>query len=73
MKLADYATAVGGREQLAIKAFAEALEIIPWALAENAGLDPIDVVIQLKNAHGNGNSAFMGLNLNTGGTHQHAG
>ena len=66
MKLADYATAVGGREQLAIKAFAEALEIIPWALTENAGLDPIDVVIQLKNAHGNGNSAFMGLNLNTG-------
>ena len=67
LKLNDYASAVGGREQLAIRAFAEALEVIPWALAENAGLDPIDVVIQLKNAHnGEKNSAYMGLDLNTG-------
>ena len=67
LKLSDYASAVGGREQLAIKAYAEALEIIPWALAENAGLDPIDVVIQLKKAHsGEKDSAHMGLDLNTG-------
>jgi len=67
MKLGDYASAVGGREQLAIRAFAEALEVIPWALAENAGLDPIDVVIQLKNAHGGQKaSAYMGLDLATG-------
>ncbi len=67
LKLSDYASAVGGREQLAIKAYAEALEIIPWALAENAGLDPIDVVIQLKKAHsGEKDSAHMGLDLSTG-------
>ena len=67
MKLADYASAVGGREQLAIKAFAEAMEVIPWALAENAGLDPIDVIIQLRNAHeGKKKAVYMGLDLATG-------
>ena len=67
LRLSDFASAVGGREQLAIKAYAEALEIIPWALAENAGLDPIDVVIQLKKAHsGEKDSAHMGLDLSTG-------
>ncbi len=42
LRLREYASTVGGREQLAIEAFAEAMEVIPWALAENAGLDPID-------------------------------
>jgi thermosome len=51
LRLKDYGQSVGGREQLAIEAFAEALEIIPWTLAENAGMDAIDVVIELKNAH----------------------
>jgi len=51
IKLREYGQTVGGREQLAIEAFAEALEIIPWTLAENAGMDSIDVVIELKNAH----------------------
>jgi len=51
LKLRDYGQSVGGREQLAIEAFAEALEIIPWTLAENAGMDSIDVLIELKNAH----------------------
>ena len=46
-----YASTVGGREQLAIEAFAQAMEVIPWALAENAGLDAMDVVIKLKSAH----------------------
>jgi len=51
LKLRDYGQSVGGREQLAIEAFAEALEIIPWTLAENAGMDAINVLIELKNSH----------------------
>ncbi|WP_457555110.1 thermosome subunit beta [Candidatus Pyrohabitans sp.] len=50
-KLREYAVTVGGREQLAIEAFADALEVIPRALAENAGLDPIDVLVELRKAH----------------------
>ena len=50
-KLRDYAKSVGGREQLAIEAFATSLEIIPRALAENAGLDPIDVLVDLRAKH----------------------
>ena len=50
-KLREYAVTVGGREQLAIEAFADALESIPRALAENAGLDPIDVLVELRKAH----------------------
>ncbi|HEB37190.1 MAG TPA: thermosome subunit, partial [Thermoplasmatales archaeon] len=50
-KLLDYASKVGGREQLAIKAFADALEIIPRTLAENAGIDPIDILVKLRSTH----------------------
>ena len=53
LRLRDYGQTVGGREQLAIEAFAEAIEVIPWTLAENAGMDSIDVLIELKNAHNN--------------------
>ena len=68
MKLAAYASSVGGREQLAIEAFAEALEVIPWALSENAGLDPIDLVIQLKTAHEKKTktASYMGIDLDEG-------
>ena len=67
LRLADFASSVGGREQLAIEAFAEAMEIIPWALAENAGLDPIDLVIKLKTAHEDkDNGAYMGIDLQSG-------
>ncbi|HJH27439.1 MAG TPA: thermosome subunit [Methanophagales archaeon] len=55
MRLRDYAASVGGREQLAIQAFADAVEVIPRALAENAGLDPIDMLIALRSAHEAGN------------------
>ncbi|HRU11807.1 MAG TPA: thermosome subunit beta, partial [Methanomassiliicoccales archaeon] len=48
MKLREYAASVGGREQIAIDAYASALEVIPTALAENAGLDPIDILINLR-------------------------
>jgi chaperonin GroEL (HSP60 family) len=50
-KLKDYAVKVGGREQLAIEDFAETLEMIPKILADNAGFDPIDILVSLKSAH----------------------
>ena len=50
-ELKEYANSVGGREQLAITAFAEALEVIPSALAENSGLDPLDTLIALRHLH----------------------
>ncbi|MBA7514133.1 60 kDa chaperonin [subsurface metagenome] len=55
LRLRDYAASVGGREQLAIQAFADAVEVIPRALAENAGLDPIDMLVALRSAHEAGN------------------
>ena len=54
LRIREYANKVGGREQLAIEAFAKALEIIPRTLAENAGMDPINTLIQLKADHENG-------------------
>ncbi len=54
-KLSDYATSVGGREQMAIEAFAKALEVIPTSLAENAGMDTIDILIELRSSHKAGN------------------
>jgi chaperonin GroEL (HSP60 family) len=63
IRLKDYGQTVGGREQLAIDAFAEALEIIPWTLAENAGMDAIDVVIELKNAHAKKSGRNVGVNV----------
>jgi len=56
-RLRDYATEIGGREQMAIEAFADALEVIPKTLAENAGLDPIDVMVALRHAHSEGKVA----------------
>jgi len=55
LKLRDYAASIGGREQLAIQAFADAVEVVPRALAENAGLDPIDMLVALRSAHEAGN------------------
>ncbi|MCB9358971.1 TCP-1/cpn60 chaperonin family protein [Candidatus Woesearchaeota archaeon] len=51
MKLKKFSESLSGREQLAVEAFAESLEVIPRTLAENAGLDPIDIVAALKSAH----------------------
>ena len=65
LKLRDYAASVGGREQIAIDAFASALEVVPTALAENAGLDPIDVLIELRKAHKSG-KPYAGINVFTG-------
>jgi thermosome len=63
--LRDYAASIGGREQIAIDAFASALEVVPTALAENAGLDPIDVLIELRQAHKSGKKT-AGINVFTG-------
>ena len=56
---------MGGREQLAVEEFASALEFIPSTLAENAGIDPIDTLTELKAAHESGQKN-AGLNLFTG-------
>jgi archaeal chaperonin len=63
--LRKYADSLSGREQLAVLAFAEAMEIIPRTLAENAGLDPIDVLTELKAAHDKGQK-WAGVNVFTG-------
>ncbi|MEN6328843.1 MAG: thermosome subunit alpha [Methanobacteriaceae archaeon] len=59
--LRDYADTVSGREQLAIAAFADALEVVPRTLAENAGLDQIDAIVDLRAAHEH--SHHMGLDV----------
>ena len=68
LRLAEYASTVGGREQLAIEAFSKALEIIPWTIAENAGIDSIDAIIKLKTAHDKKkkDAVYYGLDLDTG-------
>jgi thermosome len=65
-ELRRYATKVGGREQLAIEAFADAMEVIPRALAENAGLDPIDILVALRSAHDKEDGKYKGINVFTG-------
>lgn len=65
LRLYEYAATLSGREQLAVKAFSEALEIIPRTLAENAGLDPIDKLMELRAHHEKG-SKTAGLNVYTG-------
>ena len=52
--LREYAESLPGREQLAAQSFAEAIEVVPTTLAENAGLDPIDIISDLRAAHGRG-------------------
>jgi thermosome len=63
IRLRDYGQSVGGREQLAIEAFAEALEVIPWTLAENAGMDAINVLIEMKSSHAKRNGKAFGVNV----------
>jgi thermosome len=61
--LRAFATKVGGREQLAIEAFAESLEIVPKTLAENAGLESIDILVGLRSAHEKKNGHLMGVDV----------
>ncbi len=65
LRLQEYAATLSGREQLAVKAFAEALEVVPRTLAENAGLDPIDMLMELRSHHEKGVKT-AGLNVYTG-------
>jgi thermosome len=64
-QLRDYAATLEGREQYAVNAFADAVESLPNTLAENAGLDPIDVIVNLRKAHTEGN-VFHGINIDKG-------
>ncbi|GAB6285383.1 MAG: thermosome subunit beta [Methanoregula sp.] len=65
LQLRRYASTVGGRIQLAIESFAAALEIIPRSLAENAGLDAIDMIVAIRAAHEAGHKTF-GLDVYLG-------
>ncbi|MGQ9551383.1 MAG: thermosome subunit beta [Candidatus Bathycorpusculaceae bacterium] len=65
-ELHEYATKIGGREQLAIEAFADAIEIVPKTLAENAGLEPIDIIVALRAAHQKPDGQLMGVDIFTG-------
>ncbi|MCD6510154.1 MAG: thermosome subunit, partial [Thermoprotei archaeon] len=62
-ELRKYAAKIGGREQLAIEAFANAIEVIPRTLAENAGLDPIDIITELRAAHEKGDGWKYGVDV----------
>jgi thermosome len=67
LRLKEYASSVGGREQLAIDAFAYSMEIIPKTLAENAGLDVINSLVNLRSAHeGIKGNKFAGLDATDG-------
>ncbi len=67
-QLRKYAESFKGREQLAVNAFADAMEIVPKSLAENAGLDPIDKLAQLRSEHDRKRTA-TGLDVFTGNVH----
>ena len=62
-RLREHAQKLSGKEQLAVIAFGEALETLPTALAENAGLDPIDILVQLRVAHEKG-QLWAGVDVN---------
>jgi chaperonin GroEL (HSP60 family) len=64
--LRNLAESAGGKEALAINAFAEAMEVIPQTLAENAGLDSIDILTQLRAKHEKPDSQFVGLDVVSG-------
>ncbi|MFB6194808.1 MAG: TCP-1/cpn60 chaperonin family protein, partial [Haloplanus sp.] len=64
-RLRNYADSVSGREQLAVEAFADAVETVPRVLASNAGLDSIDTLVDLRSAHEAGD-VRAGLNVFTG-------
>src|SRR5213594_2922490 len=65
-QLRAYAIKVGGRKQLAVTAFAEALEAIPVAIAQNAGIDPLDIMVELRAKHNTAANLWYGVNVSTG-------
>lgn len=64
-RLAEYARTLTGVVSLVVRAYADALEVIPFTLAENAGLNPINVVTELRNRHIKGEKA-CGINVKKG-------
>jgi len=66
MHLSKYAIDIGGREQLAIQAFSEALEIVPRTLAESAGMDAIDALVNLRSKHKKDGGSHFGIDVYTG-------
>jgi thermosome len=65
MKIHEFAASVGGRVQLALEAYAASFDVIPETLAENSGFNPLDKLVDLKNAHAKGKK-HAGLNVFTG-------
>ena len=63
--LGKYANTLEGMQQYCVRAFAEAMEVVPYTLAENAGLNAIQVVTELRNRHANG-EASAGINVRKG-------
>jgi len=64
-KLHAWSRSLSGVKQLCVKAYAEALEVIPFTLAENAGLDPMAIVTELRNKHAMGEK-YAGINVRKG-------
>ena len=62
LKLKDYAKTLSGKEQMAVEAYADALEVIPTVLAESAGMDALDTLLQLRSLHAKGYK-FAGINV----------
>ncbi|MFX1389703.1 MAG: thermosome subunit beta [Promethearchaeota archaeon] len=65
-RLRVYARSIGGREQLAIEIYANALEIIPKTLVENAGYNPVDLIVELRSKHESEEGKPYGINIITG-------
>ena len=65
-RLRTFSRSIGGREQLAIEIYANALEIIPKTLVENAGYNPVDLVVELRSKHEAENGQSYGINIDTG-------
>ena len=62
-QLGKWSRTLSGMEAVCVKAFAEALEVIPYTLAENAGLNPIEIVTELRNKHATTGNANFGINV----------
>ncbi|MFQ5891609.1 MAG: thermosome subunit beta [Candidatus Methanofastidiosia archaeon] len=61
-RLSEFVGTLAGREQLAVKAFKDAIEVIPRTLAENAGFDPIDILVELRSKHER-DGKYIGLDM----------
>uniref|UniRef100_A0A8C2IK82 T-complex protein 1 subunit delta n=1 Tax=Cyprinus carpio TaxID=7962 RepID=A0A8C2IK82_CYPCA len=66
LRLAEYSRSLAGMEAYCVRAYADALEVIPSTLAENAGLNPISTVTELRNRHAQGEKT-AGINVRKGG------